>query len=188
MKRITAALSAYGVMTEESGRRYLALIQASDADELKTKLQAFLCSEVVRAKVTPEISKELGPIDSTKVFDSLADFELPDTPGTRDVFTVSELSTDYHVENIDNTLCPDFQTNRPGGSRAILMTEYSLECWGQSEFPSVKQIYDAASEVDENGQPILTNYSDDFHGNIYMTASELDSFLLCRDPVTVPVI
>lgn len=187
MKRITAALSAYGAMTEPD-RRYLAFFRAADIEEFKAKLHAFLCSEVVRAQTTPEISEQLGPFDSTKVFDSLAEFELNDEPYTRDVITIGELSTDYHIEYYDPNVCPDFQANRPGFPRAILMIDSSQEYCYKSEFPSVMQIYDAASEVDENGNPVLVDYSDDFHGTIYMTASELNSFLLCRDPVEVPVI
>lgn len=184
--KIIAVVSAYGTMTE-SDKRYMVLIHADNAEELKGKLQAFLCAETVRAMATPEIALELGPVDPKKVYDALALFTFPENMGERSVISVPELSTDYHVENPEILAQTSPDDDISAWREAIVMTDYGNECSGSSEFPSVVAIYDPNSERDQDGHPVLQKYTDSHHGTIMMTASDLDSHLLGWERHVIPV-
>ena len=183
--KIIGVVSAYGAMTE-CDNRYRALIYAENAEEFNSKLKAFMCAVTVRAMSTPEIARKIGRVNPAKVYEALAEFTLPEE-GEREVIEVSELCTDYHVENIAFTSQEGVDIDPSSWKNAIVMTEYGMECFGPSEFPSVVAIYDAASEKDEEGNPVLVQYSDPHHGTIEMTGSELASHLLLWDRHVVPV-
>lgn len=170
----------------ECDNRYRVVIQAENAEEFNAKLKAFMCGETVRAMTTPEISGEIGPVDPAKVYEALDGFTFPEE-GKREVIEVAELSTDYHVENPSIPTHGEDDVDPSAWRNAIVMTAYDIECHGQSEFPSVVDVYDLASEIDEEGKPILISYSDNYHGTIYMTGSELSSHLLCWDRHVIPV-
>ena len=174
--KIIGVVSAYGAMTE-CDSRYRALIYAENAEEFNAKLKAFMCAETVRAMSAPEIAREIGRVNPAKVYETLAEFSLPEE-GEREVIEVSELSTDYHVENPAFTSQEGVDVDPSSWKNAIVMTEYGMECFGPSEFPSVVALYDPASEKDEEGNAILQEYTDLHHGTLLMTSSELESHLL----------
>lgn len=184
--KMIAVVSAYGIMTE-SDSRYRMVIFARDEEEFDAKLKAFMCAETVRAMSTPELAVELGHVDAAKVYAALDGYTIPREEGEREVIEVPELCTDYHLENVP-LITPGGEYVDPSGWKsAIVMTEYDMECFGPSEFPNVMAIYDPASETDENGNPVLIEYSDPCNGTVVMTASALESFLLGRDRLIVPV-
>lgn len=183
--KIIGVVSAYGAMTE-CDNRYRALIYAENAEEFNAKLKAFMLEETVRAMSAPEIAREIGPVNPVKVYEALAEFTFPEE-GKREVMEVLELNTDYHVENPALTSQGDVDIDRSSWKNAIVMTEYGMECSGPSEFPSVVAIYDPASEKDEAGKPVLTEYTDNYQGTIMMAPSELESHLLGWERHVVPV-
>lgn len=184
-KRFIGIISAYGPMTE-SDSRYRVLIHAESAEEFDAKLKAFMCAETVRAMTTREISRGIGQVNPARVYEALRGFTFPEE-GEREVIEVSELSTYYHVENPSLQTQADADIDPSAWREAIVMTEYGMECFGQSEFPSVEAIYDPASEKDEEGNPVLEEYSDPQLGTIMMTTSELTGHLLGWERHVVPV-
>lgn len=186
-KQIIAVISAYGVMTENDPH-YRVLIHAGNAEEFIAKFKGFMLGETVRARSNPEIARELGPIDPTKVYDAIAGLDFPEEEGSREVVEVSELCTDYHVENPSLVSQTDENIEPSAWKNAIVMTDYGSECYGHSEFPSVVALYDPASEKDKDGNAILQEYTDLHHGTLMMTSSEIESHLLGWERHMVPVI
>lgn len=184
--RIIGIVSAYGAMTE-SDNRYRVLIHAESGEEFNAKFKAFMLGETVRAMTTPEISHDLGTVDAKKVFEALAQFTFPEGEGERTILTVPELCTDYHIENPEIPAKASPEDDFSAWREAIVMADYGMECCGPSEFPSVVAIYDPVSEKDEDGNPVLAEYTDYHHGTIRMTPSELSSFLLGWERQVIPV-
>lgn len=127
-------------------------------------------------------------MDPSKVYEAVANFVLPEEEGKRGVIEVLELCTDYHVENpeIIAQTSPDDDPSK--WREAIVMTEHGMECCEKSEFPSVVAVYDPASDLDEEGNPRLEEYTDNYHGTIMMTSTELQSHLLGWDRHVIPVV
>lgn len=185
-KQIIAVVSAYGVMTENDNR-YKVLIHAGNEEEFIAKFKAFMLGETVRARSNPEIAGELGHIDPKKVYEAIAGLRFPEEEGERVVMEVSELCTDYHVENPEIIAQTSPDDDISAWRNAIIMTEFGTECLGHSEFPSVVALYDPASEKDEEGNAILQEYTDLHHGTLMMTSSELESHLLGWERHIIPV-
>lgn len=184
-QKLIGVVSAYGTMTE-CDNRYRVLIHAENADEFDAKLKAYMCAETVRAMTTREISDEIGQINPAKVCEALIGFTFPEE-GEREVMEVPELCTDYHVENPSLQTQADPDIDPSEWRQAIVMTEYGMECFGPSEFPSVVAIYDPVDEQDEEGNPVIEEYTDPHHGTLIMTSSQISSHLLGWDRHVVPV-
>ena len=185
-QKLTIVVSAYGEMTS-SDNCYLAFIHADNGEELAAKFKTFMCWETVRAMTTPHIAAKLGLVEASKVYAALQDIEFPANKGERVVVTVSELSTDYHLECPDTVLMEDERVYLPSCRKAIVMTDYRHDSDPRPEFQSVMAFYDLASELNEDGSLRRQVHEDHRDGILIMTDTELQSHFLGWDRYVVTV-
>lgn len=185
-KKIIAVISAYGLMTD-SDNRYRVLILADNIAEFAGKFKTFLCSETVKAMSTPEISKKLGIINPSKVYEAISRVSYPEREGDREVISIPELCTDYHIENPNLIIGQSSNDDMSKWKKAVILTDCWQETCRTTEFPDVLAILDRSLDIDEEGNPILITHSDGGDGTVVMTNSDLCCHLMGWNSYIVPI-
>ena len=133
-KSIILTISAYGAMSDPT-TRYRAVIVANTQEEFRGKLRDFFVNEVNRAKTVEDFS------DSKITEIVITDKIIIPIPGDREIITIPELGTAYHIENPLSEIVYDHIDENHPGRNAYVFTSYKYGfCCEESEFPDAMAI------------------------------------------------